>query len=155
MSQEITNQPQRLGRTHLSSEWRGGAQSEVTIRGHKLTIDEPESAGGKDKGPRPVEVVLAAYLGCTHVTIHRIAEEMGIKFSGLKVEADGDLMPLKENFKQRGIGRMSVNIDISTSESQERINNLAKELEERCIVTGILRRSGTELAVNWRVHSSS
>lgn len=151
MTQEKPNQPQRLGRMHLSSEWREGAESDIMVRSHKLTIDEPESAGGKDRGPRPVEVVLAAYLGCTHVTIHRIAEEMGIKFSGLRVETDGDLMPLKENFKKRGIGRMSVNIDISTSESQERINNLAKELEDRCIVTGILRRSGTELDVNWRV----
>jgi putative redox protein len=42
---------------------RGGAQGyaqEVTAGAHHFTVDEPESAGGTDRGPGPYELLLAA-----------------------------------------------------------------------------------------------
>jgi uncharacterized OsmC-like protein len=42
---------------------RGGAQGyaqQVTAGAHHFTVDEPESAGGTDRGPGPYELLLAA-----------------------------------------------------------------------------------------------
>ena len=37
-----------------------GFRSEVALRDHRLVVDEPESLGGTDTGPNPVELILAA-----------------------------------------------------------------------------------------------
>ena len=42
---------------------RGGAQGfvqEITLGRHRLTSDEPVSAGGTDRGPGPYDLLLAA-----------------------------------------------------------------------------------------------
>ncbi len=43
-----------------------GLQSMVTLREHKLKVDEPKSFGGKDEGPSPVELILAALATSTY-----------------------------------------------------------------------------------------
>ena len=37
-----------------------GLRTEARLREHVLTVDEPESLGGTDTGPNPVELILAA-----------------------------------------------------------------------------------------------
>ena len=41
----------------------------AVIRDHKITFDEPENNGGKDKGPAPTEMLCAALGACTVATI--------------------------------------------------------------------------------------
>ena len=45
-----------------------GFRSEVKLRDHRLTVDEPRGIGGGDNGPTPVELVLAA-LGTAGIAI--------------------------------------------------------------------------------------
>ena len=42
---------------------RGGAEGfvqEVSLGGHRLTVDEPTTSGGTDRGPDPYQLIAAA-----------------------------------------------------------------------------------------------
>jgi putative redox protein len=42
-------------RFSVSSRGRGGLHRQVKVRDFSLTVDEPPTLGGTDKGPNPVE----------------------------------------------------------------------------------------------------
>jgi len=46
-----------------------GFTQEIQAGAHRLTADEPVSAGGNDAGPSPYEFLLAALGSCTSMTI--------------------------------------------------------------------------------------
>ncbi|MFT6657638.1 alpha/beta fold hydrolase [Maritalea sp.] len=46
----------------------------VDASGHQLTIDEPLSAGGTDRGPTPYDLLAAALGGCTTLTLRMYAD---------------------------------------------------------------------------------
>lgn len=50
-----------------------GFTSEVMVRQHSLTADEPESVGGNDFGPTPYELVAAGLGACTVMTVQMYA----------------------------------------------------------------------------------
>lgn len=45
------------------------------IRTHSLEIDEPKELGGTDKGPNPVELLLAALGGCQAIVLRFYGEK--------------------------------------------------------------------------------
>jgi putative redox protein len=47
---------------------------DVTIGPHVLQVDEPAEAGGKDVGPSPYELLLAALGTCTVITVQMYAD---------------------------------------------------------------------------------
>lgn len=50
-----------------------GYTTEIMVRHHGLTADEPEHEGGNDYGPSPYELVASALGACTAMTIHMYA----------------------------------------------------------------------------------
>ena len=74
-----------------SSNLGGRFRSDVSIRDHALTIDEPTTIGGSDMGPSPVEVVLAALGSCQEITYRAYATALGIKLDSVSVEIEGDI----------------------------------------------------------------
>ena len=53
---------------------QGGFCTEITVRQHSLTADEPKSAGGSDAGPTPYDLLLAALGACTGMTLQMYAK---------------------------------------------------------------------------------
>lgn len=47
---------------------------DVAIGPHALHVDEPEAAGGRDAGPSPYELLLAALGTCTAITVQMYAD---------------------------------------------------------------------------------
>jgi len=74
-----------------SSNLGGRFRSDVSIRDHSLTIDEPAGIGGSDMGPSPVEVILAALGSCQEITYRAYATAMGIEIDKVSVELEGDI----------------------------------------------------------------
>ena len=70
-------------------------QSEVCFlarseTGHQLLLDGPEEAGGQNKGPRPMELVLMGLGGCASYDVVSILKKALQKVLDCKVELSAD-----------------------------------------------------------------
>jgi putative redox protein len=72
-------------------QWQGEvcflARSET---GHQLLLDGPEEAGGQNKGPRPMELVLMGLGGCASYDVVSILKKARQKVLDCKVELSAD-----------------------------------------------------------------
>jgi putative redox protein len=57
---------------------KDGMSFEVAVDNHKFMIDATPEVGGKDRGPRPKPLVLAALGGCTSMDVISILGKMRI-----------------------------------------------------------------------------
>jgi putative redox protein len=55
----------------------GKLKQDVAIREHRITADEPKSAGGDDAGPSPQELLAASLASCTAITMEMYAGRKG------------------------------------------------------------------------------
>lgn len=130
------------------------SRTELKVRQHALTIDEPPERGGSDRAPTPLETLLSAYLGCTNVILNLIAEEMGIAVAALS-------MSLVGHFDTRGVfekahvtapfPRIDLVVDIQTDAGDAEIEALRTALARRCPVSMILRQAGSDIVETWNV----
>ena len=69
----------------VSAAWRGGYESLVDARGHKIPVDEPETAGGTNAGMMPTEVFCAAVASCYCLALAHVAAKRSLELPGLNV----------------------------------------------------------------------
>lgn len=106
-------------------QWHEGFRSSATIRDFAPTpSDEPESLGGGDTGPNPVEQLLGALGNCLAVGYAANATAAGIEINDLSIELEGDLdlhtflgLNPEGNAGYEAI-RVKVNLDSSATEEQ-------------------------------------
>jgi putative redox protein len=76
---------------HASATLVDGMQFVVeTGSGHAFTIDSLPEVGGRDTGPRPVELLAAGAAGCTGMDVISILRKMKQKVTDLKVEVHAE-----------------------------------------------------------------
>jgi putative redox protein len=71
----------------VSARWEGGYEASVRARGHALTIDEHEQAGGQDRGMMPTEALVAALASCFCLAVAHVARRDGVALHALRVDA--------------------------------------------------------------------
>jgi putative redox protein len=128
--------------------------TEVRVRGHSFVIDEPFYRHGTDVGPTPLETLLGALVACTNVISCRIASEMKIAFKVDNIDVVGHL-------DHRGIDRVAdvpvpfpsieLNVNVTTSGSEEEIARLRDDMNLRCPMSVILRQAGSKIIETWNV----
>jgi putative redox protein len=66
----------------------GVFDTRVTAGRHEFLVDEPVSAGGKDAGPSPYELLLAALGSCTAMTVRLYAQRRGYPLTDVTVRLE-------------------------------------------------------------------
>jgi putative redox protein len=134
-----------------------GLQSVVTLREHKLIVDEPKSFGGKDEGPSPVELILAALATCQEITYKAFATAAGINIESVSVNLTGTLDLhgfLALNNTRPGFQHISGTVDIKSSSPKTEIDKLIDTVNTHCPVLDILSK-GVPIKLFQKVTSST
>ena len=120
-----------------------GFRTEARVRQFTMTVDEPESLGGSDQGPTPVEQVLAALGTCQEIVYATYARVLGIPIDALAVRAEGVLDPrgfFGVAAVPVGFQEVSFAVDIQSPAASEDIARLVETVNEHCPVLDILRQ---------------
>ena len=138
-----------------SSMLKDGLCSEVRLRDHTITVDEPESLGGTDAGPNPVELILAALGTCQEITYRAYATALGIPLERVSVQLHGEI-DLRgffgvDNTVRPGYHRIHGTVTLESNASQEQLQQLQAAVNAHCPVLDILSNPvDVELAIDIR-----
>lgn len=115
----------------------------VKARQFEIIIDEPADLGGADAGPNPVEYVLAAFAGCLNVMSHLVANEMGFKLNGVRIDLAGTLNPAKlfgqSDEDRAGYKEITVKLTPDTDANAETLKKWLEAVTSRCPVSDNLK----------------
>lgn len=133
--------------------WKGGVETEVSVRDFApLTMDEPPALGGEDRGPNPMEYVLAGLIGCESVMLAVIAQEQGLEYTSADFEVKG-LLDVRGLQGVEGVrpyfSSVKGSVTVTTQASQEALDQVAEAIEARCPVITMLRAAGVDLEIRW------
>ena len=121
-----------------------------TIRTHKLEIDEPKDLGGTDKGPNPVELVLAALGSCQEIVLKFYGQKLGIDVESVETTVEGDLDLggfLGVPNVRPGFQKITASTKLTAKGDPDKIRELLRIAEERCTVLDIIK-SGLPVQIN-------
>ena len=99
-------------------------KTEVIIGKHTLQIDEPESIGGKDLGPTPIDLLLSSIGTCKAITMRMYADNKNWPLE--KIEINLSLEVVKNNANQ--FTQIDVEVNL--------VGNLDEQQKERIIKVG-------------------
>jgi uncharacterized OsmC-like protein len=71
--------------------FRSGEAYELSVRGHRLWVDQPAESGGMDTAPTPTELFVASLASCVAFYAGRYLTRHGYGRDGLGVCADFDM----------------------------------------------------------------
>ena len=122
-----------------------GLRSEASARQFTQVIDEPESIGGTDLGPSPVEVALASLGSCHEITYRMCADELDIPLDGIAVKLIGNIdfqgfFGVTEDVRP-GFGDIRVEVALNSTASNDELERLKQMVEARCPVLDLFRNA--------------
>lgn len=145
----------------VKTAWVNGVLTKVRARQFNFTVDEPESLGGTDLAPNPVEYLLASLGTCQEILYAAFAAVQGIPLTAVKVEVKGGIdlhgmFALKEGVPA-GFREIEYHTVIESPAPKEVIEALVAAVESHCPVldtlvnpvkvTGKVEIRQTELAI--------
>lgn len=137
--------PPRAQATFRSESRLGaGFHSEVKLRHHALSVDEPKGIGGSDQGPTPVELVLAALGTCQEITYRAFATALGIPLESVAVTVEGDIdfrgfFAIEETIRP-GFGALRVKAVVKSSAAPAELARLREMVNGHCPVLDMLTK---------------
>lgn len=130
------------------------ARTDLTVRGHDITIDERIESGGTDKGISPVETLLTALVAFTNRITHKCAALHGVDITDLVID-------LESRFDRRGTQLMeevdvpfpeiALNIEMQSDADDAAIAKVKRDLQRFCPVAKVLRQAGTTITETWTI----
>jgi putative redox protein len=106
----------------------------ISIGPHRLEADEPSDVGGRDSGPSPYELLLAALGSCTGMTIRMYAERKQFPLESVHVRLTHDRIHAEDCVGCETVGAVvdQINREISlvgnlTNEQRSRLLEIANK----------------------------
>ena len=127
----------------VDTELLDGYHTAVAIRQFSLRADEPTSIGGTDRGPTPVELVLAGLGSCQEIVYATYARILDIPLDAVTVHAEGRL-DLRGFYgvAEVPVGFLDVTyaVEITSPASAEDISRLIAAVDAHCPVLEVLQK---------------
>lgn len=120
---------------------------------HVIRADAHPAFGGADSAPSPLAYALSALTSCTQVTSQIVAKDLGLSLGHFTVAVDAKLDPTVLATGAEGISnftRLTLDVTIETDAAPELFARFGTEVERRCPVTQLFRRSGVAVTTHWK-----
>jgi putative redox protein len=147
----------RLKRYRIEALGSGVSCETKTSTGFSISSDIPKIAGGSDKAPEPVYLLLAALVGCETATAMFVARKLKLDITAVRFELSavrderGALsMPIHtEPQTPARLLRIVGTAFVSSIEplSEEQLSLLGRQTHLRCPIANMISSSGTELHI--------
>lgn len=112
-------------------------ETRVAAGGHEVTVDEPASLGGTDRGPTPYDLLLAALGACKAITLRMYADRKGWDLAGVIVRLRHGRRHARDCADCRSaegyVHEITCELEVSGDLDAERRARLV-EISERCPV---------------------
>jgi putative redox protein len=115
----------------VDATWEGGLRCTVRAGRFRLTVDEPESAGGTDTGPQPTDMLLASVASCFTLAVAWVARRRGIGLGDLRVSTTG---------VYDGPPFAGISVRVSCDPEPPGFDHLLAAAERVCYVSNTLRQ---------------
>ena len=89
--EQLTERPAGLDAHQMDVRHVSGESYEVSVRGHRVIVDQPADAGGQDTAPTPTELFVASLATCVAFYAGRYLTRHGYSRDGMAVSADFDM----------------------------------------------------------------
>ena len=106
-------------------------QQAIALRSFQLLADEPETLGGHDTGPTPMELLLAALGACKAITLQMYAERKGWPLSKVAV----DLVPQTLNGQTEIVAQLHLEGTL-TDDQRQRLLIIANKCPVHKLLAG-------------------
>lgn len=111
----------------------------VSVRGHALAVDEPESNGGEDLGPTAHDLYDSALGTCKAMTMLWYANRKQIPVEGIEVTVERD-----DSEERQGLYRLHVTLSVTGPLTEEQRQELLR-VASKCPVDRLMTQATTEI----------
>lgn len=134
---------------HVHVGWQGEAAFVgTTDAGHRVVMDGPPDAGGRDRGPRPMEMVLLGLGGCSAFDVVHILKKARQSISGCEVDIEAERAATDPKVFTRIHMRFLLQGEQLSEKHVDRAVSLSAE--KYCSVVRMLS-STAEITHEWRI----
>jgi len=130
-----------------------GLYTETAVRTHTVTADYPEPAGGTDRAPNPIELLLAALAACIEGALYGFAVHEGLRIDSVSIEIEGELdlrgLFMVDETAPAGFKGIQYSLKIESPEDEEKVRALAEKVIAHCpVVDSLLRPVNIDGKIN-------
>lgn len=132
-----------------------GVAQTITVAGdnaHVFTSDTYPAFGGADAAPSPLAYTLGALSSCNQIAAQLVAKDLGVTLGEFTFHVQGDFDPSVFVGGADGdpnFDAVTVTASVQTDADEATFATLVSELERRCPVTQLFKRSGLEYTSTW------
>lgn len=134
-------------------DWTGAASFKATSgSGHSVQLDGPPDHGGKDQGPRPMEMVLMGLGGCSSFDVMSILQKSRQDVTDCRCELDAE----RANAVPAVFTRIHLHFIVTGRNLKENLVKRAVALsaEKYCSASIMLEKGGVDITHDYEIRDA-